>query len=195
MESVNKRLGIKIMTDMMVDIETLGIKPGSVITSIGAVMFSPTTYEIGNIFHERISVADALMNGFDIDVNTIKWWRQQSKGAQEELRGTDFIGNVLSRFRTFIYDNEPERVWARSPSFDINHLMEATRRFAHLDIISYRQEVDVRTVEHLGRLLNMNLTYDGDDNLIEHNPVSDCIKQIRTVQEYMQQSAMYIREH
>ena len=64
---------------VMIDLETLGTKPGSVILSIGAVAFNAeqpetewTTYNSGPIL--RRSCYDA---GLVEDVNTVAWWRKQ----------------------------------------------------------------------------------------------------------------------
>jgi hypothetical protein len=73
-----------IFSDIMIDIETLGTAPGSVIVSIGAVAFSPTMEEKEwrRFSAEPIGVATCKAVGLTTDLATIEWWKQQTPEAR-----------------------------------------------------------------------------------------------------------------
>ena len=70
------------MTDIMLDIETLGLKPGAIVVSIGACVFDRTTGEIGGEFYRVIDVADSAAHGLTIEAGTAMWWIKQSDEAR-----------------------------------------------------------------------------------------------------------------
>ena len=55
----------------MIDLETLGVSPGSVISSIAAVQFDINTGEIGRQFYKNIDLQQSLDNGFTINAETL----------------------------------------------------------------------------------------------------------------------------
>ena len=59
--------------DVMIDLETLGIQPGSVIRSIGAVVFDPVTNTLGSTFYQNICADSCKKAGLTTDPDTIKW--------------------------------------------------------------------------------------------------------------------------
>lgn len=73
------------MKDIMVDIETLGTKPGCVILSIGAVQFNPFSDELGQEFYNNINADDAERKGFFKDARTVDWWSKQSPESRAHL--------------------------------------------------------------------------------------------------------------
>lgn len=73
------------MIDIMLDLETLGTRPGSVVLSIGAVAFTPEgVFDKG--FHTIIRKDDCVANGLTVDPDTEAWWLDQSDEAQDTLR-------------------------------------------------------------------------------------------------------------
>ena len=73
--------------DVMLDIETGGTRPGSVIYSIGAVVFD-TFYDESNwpTFYSPINRQSCLGYGMTEDPDTILWWDEQSEEAREVIR-------------------------------------------------------------------------------------------------------------
>lgn len=69
------------MIDVMIDIETLGTKPGAAILSIGAVMFSATG--LGETFYTPVSLKSCTDIGLTVDPDTVAWWMQQSEEARQ----------------------------------------------------------------------------------------------------------------
>lgn len=107
-------------TNIMLDLETWGTKPGSVITSIGAVVFNDDA--ITDHFHIHIIPETCVEVGLKIDASTILWWMRQS---DEALKGfmepAHHIETALADFSRWCLagrgDSEPV-VWGNGATFD-----------------------------------------------------------------------------
>lgn len=118
------------------DIETLGTKPGSVIASVGAVVFDP---KVGvqsieelrkNSFKVLLDINEAILKGMEVSGDTISWWMKQSDGARNatfnpadktDIRSLDTAAINIS---AFVRSVDKPYVWGNGASFDIS-LMEA----------------------------------------------------------------------
>ncbi len=101
----------------MIDIETLGTKPGSVIASIGAVEFSDKG--LGRQYYGRIDIRSAQEAGLTIDAGTVGWWLGQSEEARRELLDTKHnLGGILSEFSVFVHESKAEGIWGNGATFD-----------------------------------------------------------------------------
>lgn len=135
------------MRDLMIDIETLGTAPGSVILSIGATAFDAETGEFGEYFYAAIDPQSAVASGLTLDVSTVKWWMEQSAEARADaFSGTRLFGLVLGEFGDYVRRVDASRVWAKPPSFDVVLLESAFRACSILIPWSYRTPRDCRTL-------------------------------------------------
>jgi hypothetical protein len=128
----------------MLDIETLGTKPGSVILSIGAVEFYPKYTE----FYRRIKVGSSIISGFSIDPVTVKWWQEQNQAAIFSAfycNGAVRIEEALASFALFLKDMDT-RLWAKGPDFDCVLLAAAYEKIGKKVPWSFRNCRDVRTI-------------------------------------------------
>ena len=73
------------MSRIMVDLETLGTAPGSVILSIGAVRFDVEKGLLDE-FYVNIDVESSQRLGLTIDGDTVMWWLKQSDAARAKCR-------------------------------------------------------------------------------------------------------------
>ncbi len=117
------------MNNVMLDLETMGNRPGAVIVSIGAVCFDVKT-GLGATFHERIDMRDAVASGLKMDASTVEWWLEQSKEAQSALlqypRAT--LKQALLRFNDWLIANcttSDLTIWGNGGDFDNVILAEA----------------------------------------------------------------------
>lgn len=110
------------MTHVMVDLETLGVNPGSVIISIGAVEFEPGE-ELSNEFYRSIDIESCEEVGLEIEADTLSWWMEQDEDVQDVLTGGEDLRTVLEEFNSY-YDGA-DWIWANSPSFDCEMLKAA----------------------------------------------------------------------
>jgi 3' exoribonuclease, RNase T-like len=92
------------MTNVMVDLETLGNKPGCKIMSIGAVVFGPSG--LGAEFYMKVQ---RHHQGLLIeDPDTMAWWSNQAPEAKAEIFGSDEergampLGFALNEFNEFL---------------------------------------------------------------------------------------------
>lgn len=135
------------MRDIMIDIETLGTMPGSVILSIGAVTFDAETGEFGEEFYTSIDAQSAIDVGLTMDVSTLKWWMEQSADARTAaFSGTNTLSEAIFDLGLFVRAAEPSRVWAKPPSFDLVLLEAAYRACAIAPPWHYRTPRDCRTL-------------------------------------------------
>lgn len=107
------------MSDIMLDLETLGTSPGCVILSIGAVPFNSTGAQ-DNVFYDRISSADSKAHGFIVEEATEKWWKLQDPSAYKEATsGTLEIEEALVRFASYLEKfKTPVKIWGNGADFD-----------------------------------------------------------------------------
>ena len=119
--------------DVMIDLETLGTAPGSVVLSIGAVEFDPELGTLGREFYTTINQGSSLGAGLKIDSSTVAWWKTQSIEAQKVLYATceengPQIMPALMDFGLFLSGCGPNvRVWGNGSDFDQPILTAAYR--------------------------------------------------------------------
>lgn len=111
------------MNHIMVDLETLGTLPDSVILSIGAVAFDPQTGKLGDEFYTPISKSSCVEAGMRIMPSTLAWWEQQSSGARMALRDAETTGTTLKaallKFAAWVESQGDDmQVWGNGASFD-----------------------------------------------------------------------------
>ncbi len=115
----------------MLDLETLGNRPGSAPFSIGAVRVVDGEVEAEDLFYCRISPQDAIRQRLRTDIDTMLWWMRQGEAARAELMAAHQDGaplaGVLDSFLSW-YDKRPaEQVWCKGASFDFPILDAAFR--------------------------------------------------------------------
>jgi hypothetical protein len=113
-------------TQVMLDLETLGHKPGSVIAALGAVKFKDG--EITSSFYERIDPESCIEHGLRMDASTVMWWLQQESAARLEITkpGKPLIV-VLLAFKAWLADKDAE-IWGNGAAFDNVLLADAYDR-------------------------------------------------------------------
>ena len=108
---------------VMIDLETLGTVPGSVILSIGAVRFGEG--KILGEFYRRIDLDSAVAAGLVMDPHTVMWWMRQSDSAQAEiLKAGEPLDLVLKDFSEWLGSHYAGELWGNGSDFD-NVLLEA----------------------------------------------------------------------
>ena len=72
-------------THGMIDLETLGVNPDSVIITVGAIKFNPfDNVEPHNPLYLRCDIEEQSENlNRKIDDNTMKWWSKQPQEIQD----------------------------------------------------------------------------------------------------------------
>jgi hypothetical protein len=112
----------------MIDLETLGVTAGSVILSLGAVVFdeSGVLTSRDNAFYAVIQRKSCEEIGMTTEPDTIAWWNRQSDDARRVLMQADDesksvpLSEVLSYFHTWLVMNSAfgAPIWANGAAFD-----------------------------------------------------------------------------
>jgi hypothetical protein len=114
--------------EVMLDLETLGTKPGCPVLSIGAVFFSKQTGKLGAEFYCVIYSKDQTARGLIASADTIAWWKKQSAEARTvislagKLATSTRMPAALEAFTTFLESSKSGmrnvKVWGNGSDFD-----------------------------------------------------------------------------
>ena len=119
------------MNHVMLDLETFGSRPGSVIVSIGMVRFGAA--HLGEEFYRLIDPNSCVELGMTMDPDSIMWWLAQSDPARASLTGSpgDHIRVALQDASAFLLQTVNTCVWGNGATFD-NVLLSEAYRMANL---------------------------------------------------------------
>ena len=110
----------------MVDIETLGTRPGDTVLSIGACMFTPE--KVTEKFYVTISSVSSNEAGLRAQRSTIDWWSKQSAEAKAAAFKGEFPLDVaLDKFTAWLGNAETTLMYGNGANFD-NALLGAIYR-------------------------------------------------------------------
>ena len=148
------------MTDVMIDIETLGKGNDALILSIGAVEFNLRAGVLGSEFTQRIDVASSQGHGAKLDASTVVWWMQQSDTARKAIgngRGM-MLAEAMDSLSRYLYmvapfsDMKLLNVWGNGSTFDISILEDSYKLVGEVEPWTFRNVRDMRTmVDLMGR--------------------------------------------
>ena len=114
----------------MVDLETLGTRPGDCILSLGAVLFNSSG--ITSEMYMTIDQQSSKAIGMKAQKSTIEWWQKQSPEAQEAaFKGEFSIESALTMFSMWL--PKDTCVWGNGANFD-NTLLAAAYRLAKKEV-------------------------------------------------------------
>jgi hypothetical protein len=110
----------------LIDLETLGTRPGSVILQLGAARLTADGKE--ETWYRRIDPVSCQNAGLTMDVSTVIWWMGQGFGAQHDVLAHDVervsIQTALEEFSAWY--RKGDEVWGMA-TFDVPQLIEAYR--------------------------------------------------------------------
>lgn len=112
------------MTNVMVDLETLGRRAGCAILSIGAVAFDPEEELLGPEFYRVVQRQNQLEYGdLHEDPSTVHWWMQQSVEAKQVLVDCEGpssmpLRETLELFNIYLSGFPSVKVWGNGADFD-----------------------------------------------------------------------------
>lgn len=135
------------MLNIMLDLETMGRSPDGAIASIGMIKFDPDGDTLQDPFYLPVRLEGQDVLGMTFFPDTIVWWLQQSKAAQEAIVRGDRVDlfNALSQVNNYVGENGTP-VWAYGSTFDHVILQTAFDRCRIKSAIGYRQQVCMRAL-------------------------------------------------
>lgn len=104
------------MKRVMLDLETMSMKPNAAIVAIGACVFN---LELGvtDTFYRAVTLESSVEMGGVIDPSTVTWWLDKPKEAQEALLKDPVpLWVALGDFREWL--GEVDEVWGNGSDFD-----------------------------------------------------------------------------
>lgn len=133
---------------IMIDIETLGLMPESVILSIGAVCFIPSQTQISEELYIECDPKQPRV----IDTDTLAWWTKQS--IPVPIHGTTTLPEALVQLQFFVknqkeHPDDVVEIWANGTDFDIAILYHAYRQFNIAPGWKYNSVRDYRTMRKM----------------------------------------------
>ncbi len=108
------------MRNVMLDLETMGTRPTSAITAIGAVIFDPDTQQLGTEYHRIIHLESCEREGFTMDASTVLWWLKQSPEALAIYSSQHAmpIADALQEFSDWLGYLKNPIIWGNGSDFD-----------------------------------------------------------------------------
>lgn len=180
-------MGEKKFKHVMIDTETLGRTPGSVVRSVAAVEFDPQTGETGRQKVWKIDLSDSIRYGFKVEASTLKWWMMQSDEARREfVEGAETpLEDFFEEFMEFLADTDEERdftLWCLQLDFDVA-MLRSMYSWYNLNVYRCDEEVlpwnfrKVRDVRpYMDALDSAGLLPPKVAD--RHTPLADCLAQI-----------------
>jgi len=168
-------------THGMIDLETLGVEPDSVVITLGAIKFdsySDTEPHDGLYLRCDIEEQSEKYNR-SIDDNTLAWWGRQEQNIQDEAFGDhenrvnmDTLTKAINKWCVGL-----DQLWCQGPLFDYAILQNLYKQVGKPCPWNYWQIRDSRT------LFSM-MPSDPRKAIQEeaHNALADCYYQAKCVQ-------------
>ena len=165
--------------DVMIDLETVSVRPDCVILSIGAVLFDPHGDGVVDKLDIKPDVDEQIALGRYVDPSTINWWATQSKAAQDEAFSVgDRIPfrDAIEQVRKFSWNHRA--VWSNGAVFDIVIMENCFRQLAMNTPWEFWKARDTRT---LYEIADVSLKDGG--HVTSHKAVEDAERQAIVVQQ------------
>lgn len=142
-------------THVMIDLETLDVKPTASILTIGAVKFDPYANEIErpecDKFYVKVDLDSCDRIGLTVNDDTVAWWSQQSAEAQAEAFSEDGripIEDAIQQLYKFCWG--AKCVWSHGAGFDVVILEHVFGKVGRAVPWKFWQVRDTRTMFDLG---------------------------------------------
>ena len=142
-------------SDCMIDLETLATSTDAAILTIGAVKFDPFGSEIKepamDSFYCKVDLDSCDELGLVTNDDTIAWWANQSKEAQEaafDPEGRIHIRDAFQQLYKFCWG--AKRVWSNGVGFDIIICEHVFKKLNKAVPWKFWETRDVRTAFDLG---------------------------------------------
>jgi hypothetical protein len=160
----------------MIDIETLGRSEGSVVISMGAAMFDRDGVR-EETFYAEIDPSDCQEQGLEIDGDTLQWWLSENpEEACDVIAGGQQLEDALTDFNRYFGRNNVDKVWAKSPIFDIK-ILEAAFNACDVRVKwNFWETRDVRTL-----ISELSVAVTSEHSGQKHNALDDAVAQAENV--------------
>lgn len=188
----------KATTGLMLDLETLGLGPRSVVSQVGIIVFpldDPST--VSRVIDQYLPVQPQI-EGLkrDVSFDTILWWMNQDEKARSRFidNGGNDLEELLALVRSIHRKLTEEvaraggvdnvEVWAKGPQLDVVNLETLFVDAGLVTPWKYSTVCDLRT---LMRLADVHIGDVDATGITPHIAVEDCRFQLRCYAEAIRQ--------
>ena len=185
----------------MLDIETLGTEPDSIVTELGIYTFSKNDSYIPASLYGRIGITDQIYAGRTVSSDTLKWHFEKNSVNFLEYIDADKsnVDDALVALKVFVEAEKKKipgckiYIWANSPIFDIIILKDLYKSLGYPieetifneDLFKYQTIMDYRTITKLINKEDLNLIKEEVEMESEegsyHNALYDAIHQSKVL--------------
>lgn len=178
--------------DIMVDLETLGIKDDSTIFQISAAAFDITTGEIHSEIDLKLDISS--VENLNVEGGTLKWWLETDKDLLAKLisEGEHTEFEMFEIFFKWVKDLKSSKdygapnLWGNGISFDNVKIKTKMTSLGLSYPINFRKERDVRTILDLASIKSNKSEKEiqkeiESDEEVAHNAIDDVRRQVRLV--------------
>lgn len=170
--------------NIMVDYETLSLKPNAFLLECGMVLFNDNL----EVIAELLTTASELPTStvYDIDMSTLQWWINQGDGLNQLfMRGKAQKENTLFTERSVVDHSIDNWLWRITKSFDNVQIwskgsLDANIIQYHCNHFKYHQFSDVSTIKQFAEMQGIIF----DDKIVAtHNALEDCYAQLEILKQ------------
>ena len=185
--------------NIMIDIETLSNKSNASVIAVAAVEFNKYTGDVGDTFIEYVNPKYWCNYNGDTDGETIAWWMTQDADTLRHMvencqKSENSFSSVLMYLSSFIKDHDSPKtedtdivVWGNGSIMDIGILRDGYNKFSIPVPWKFWAINDVRTIVALNPSIKEETEFIGE----RHNPLDDCLHQIKYLSKTIQ--SLYIK--
>ncbi len=164
--------------NIMIDLETLGTKPYSIVLSLGAAAFDEEGVQ--TVFYRTLDIQAQVKMGLSLEASTFQWWMSQSEEAREDLFAKPMAPYLaLQEFSGWCaLFGDDCLFWSHGASFDIPLLS------ALYDVCSLPEPWKFRNVRDTRTLFGLLGLSMGDFKTpagVKHNALADATFQAEEV--------------
>ena len=148
--------------DVTIDFETCALSANAAVMQLAAVPFqrNPEEFSYKNVFdrdmptfNARVDLRSCVMDGFDFDKETLKWWAEKPQVLKDEVMGGDCypLKEVMEQFAEWLVDISSDKespvivLWAQGADFDIAILRNVFRKYQLTLPVAFHNFRDART--------------------------------------------------
>lgn len=183
---------------VMLDLETLGTKPGCPIISIGAVVFAT-----GDDWYFKQFYTSILPNSQERmqvpEQATLAWWDKQPEEARAEVfNNVNSIPLYQALIRFVSWTDEVVKldpadeivIWGKGATFDEPIIAEALKRYDHATPWTFRDSMCFRTLIEVGKMAGITEpVFEG----VKHNALSDAMHQAKWADKIMRELHLSVK--
>lgn len=147
------------LLDLVIDMETCGTTPNAAVMQVACLPFNRDAKKADDVFPDyapfeaKVDLRSCVMDGYDFDRSTIKWWTDKPQRLKQEVStGTCYpIKEVFQQLFAYVTDvkayfkAEVVTMWAQGSDFDLAIMRNVCAKSGLVLPVSFHNFRDART--------------------------------------------------